>query len=249
VAAARAVSAGDLTARSAVHTRDEVGVLAGSFDSMTERLQRQHMATVRALTSAIDARDPYTAGHSVRVGQLAVEIGAALGLPDSQLQHLEIGGYMHDVGKIGVRDAILLKSGALTPEERRILEDHPRVGLDILAPVEPAPEVMEFVSAHHEKLGGDGYPGHLRSEDLGMVARIAAVADIYDALTTNRPYRAAMSPMQALAVLKREAEAGSVDPRVVAALGGIVPRWEKRRRTDPLLKGFELRDSLSEKAA
>jgi len=249
VAAARAVAAGDLSVRSAVRTRDEIGVLASSFDSMTERLQRQHLSTIRALTSAIDARDPYTAGHSVRVGQLAVEIGAALGLPKSQLQHLEIGGYLHDVGKIGVRDAVLLKPSALTPEEHRIIQDHPRVGLDILAPVEPAPEVAEFVGAHHEKLGGDGYPNHLRSQDLSMIARIATVADIYDALTTDRPYRAAMSPEQALEILRREAAAGSLDPQVVTTFSGLVSRWEKRRRTDPTLKGFHLQDSPREKAA
>ena len=249
MAAARAVAAGDLSVRSAVRTRDEIGVLASSFNSMTERLQHQHLATIRALTSAIDARDPYTAGHSVRVGQLAVEIGTALGLPGAQLQHLEIGGYLHDIGKIGVRDAVLLKPSALTPEEHQIVQDHPRVGLDILAPVEPAPEVTEFVGAHHEKLGGDGYPNHLRSQDLSIIARIAAVADIYDALTTDRPYRAAMSPEQALEILKREAAAGSLDRQVVTTFSGLVSRWEKRRRTDPTLKGFELQDGLTQKAA
>ncbi len=249
VAAARAVAAGDLSVRSAVRTRDEIGVLARSFDTMTERLQRQHLATIRALTSAIDARDPYTAGHSVRVGQLAVEIGTALGLPESQLQHLEIGGYLHDIGKIGVRDAVLLKTGALTLEEQRIIQEHPRVGLDILAPVELAPEVIDFVGAHHEKLAGDGYPNHLRSDDLSIIARIAAVADIYDALTTGRPYRAPMSPEEALEILRREAAAGSLDRQVVNAFSGLIFRWERRRRTDPSLKGFEHQDGLTQKAA
>jgi HAMP domain-containing protein len=249
VATARAVAAGDLTARSAVRTRDEVGVLAGTFDNMTGRLQRQHLATIRALTSAIDARDPYTAGHSARVGQLAVELGAALGLPESQLQHLEIGGYLHDTGKIGVRDAILLKPGPLTEEEQEIIERHPGVGLDILASVDLSPDVVAFISGHHEKLDGSGYPSSLKSGEVSLIARIAAVADIYDALTTDRPYRAAMTVQQVLDVLDREAAEGRLDRQVVAALVRLVPRWERRRRTDPALKGFRLPDYPADKAA
>jgi putative nucleotidyltransferase with HDIG domain len=249
VATARKVAAGDLTARSAVRTRDEVGVLAGTFDNMTGRLQRQHLATIRALTSAIDARDPYTAGHSARVGQLAVELGAALGLSESQLQHLEIGGYLHDMGKIGVRDAILLKPGALTAEEQEMIERHPSVGLDILAAVELPPDVVAFISGHHEKLDGSGYPGSLRSGEVSLIARIAAVADIYDGLTTGRPYRAAMTVQQALDILDREAAAGRLDRQVVATLVRLVPRWERRRRTDPTLKGFRLPDYPIDKAA
>jgi HAMP domain-containing protein len=249
VSTARAVSAGDLTARSAVRTEDEVGVLAGTFDGMTERLQRQHLATIRALTSAIDARDPYTAGHSARVGQLAVELGAALGLPESQLQHLEIGGYLHDTGKIGVRDAVLLKPGPLTEEEREIVEGHPGVGLDILAAVDLAPDVVAFISGHHEKLDGSGYPRSLKSGEVSLIARIAAVADIYDSLTTARPYRGAMSVEEALDILDREAVAGRLDRHVVATLVQLVPRWERRRRTDPTLKGFRLPDYPTDKAA
>ncbi len=249
VRTAVAVSSGDLTARSGVRSQDEVGVLASSFDVMTERLQRHLLATMRALTSAIDARDPYTAGHSARVGHLAVEIGRSLELPESQLQHLEIGGYLHDVGKIGVRDAVLLKPGALTAEERELIERHPLAGLDILASVDLAPEVVDFVAGHHEKLDGSGYPASRRSEQLSMIARIAAVADMYDALTTDRPYRAAMAPEEALEIIKREAAGGFLDRRVVAALERLLPDWERRRRTDPVLKGFRLEDTPLEKAA
>jgi putative nucleotidyltransferase with HDIG domain len=216
---------------------------------MTGRLQRQHLATIRALTSAIDARDPYTAGHSARVGQLAVELGAALGLPDSQLQDLEIGGYLHDTGKIGVRDAILLKPGSLTAEEQEMIERHTRVGLDILQSVELSPDVIAFIGGHHEKLDGSGYPNSLRSEELSIIARIAAVADIYDALTTDRPYLAAMTTEQALDILNREAAAGRIDREVVATLAGVVPRWERRLRTDPTLQGFRLPDRSTNKAA
>lgn len=249
VATARVVAAGDLTARSAVRTGDEIGVLAGTFDDMTGRLQRQHLATIRALTSAIDARDPYTAGHSARVGQLAVELGAALGLPESKLQDLEIGGYLHDTGKIGIRDAVLLKPGPLTAEEKEMIERHPGIGLDILRAVDLSPDVVAFISGHHERLDGSGYPSALRSEELNVIARIAAVADIYDALTTNRPYLAAMTVEQALDILNREAAAGQLDRQVVATLVRLVPRWERRRRTDPTLQGFRLPDHPTDKAA
>jgi HAMP domain-containing protein len=237
---ARAVTGGDLTARSGVSTPDEVGVLATSFDKMTERLQRQHLSTVRALTSAIDARDPYTAGHSARVGQLAVMLGEYLDQPESIVQHLEIGGYLHDIGKIGVRDSVLLKPGVLTEHERELIERHPSVGLDILAPVELAPEVIAFVSGHHEKLDGSGYPAGRKGHELGIVARIATVADIYDALTTDRPYRGAMTPDEAVGILRREGFEGKLDTQVLGALEAILPHWERRRRSDPALKGFRL---------
>jgi len=240
VSVARAVTAGDLTARAAIQADDEVGILATSFDEMTARLQRQHLQTLKALTGAIDARDPYTLGHSVRVGQLAVTLGEALGLPSGELQHLEIGGYLHDIGKIGVRDAVLLKPGALTPEERQMVEMHPKIGLDILAPVELPREVIEFVAGHHEKIDGSGYPAHVHGDDLSMIARIASVADIYDALTTDRPYRGALSPDEALEIMKREVWDGKLDQRVVEVMEGLVSRWEHRRRTDPALKGFAI---------
>jgi HAMP domain-containing protein len=242
VGAARAVSAGDLTARSGVRTADEVGVLAVSFDQMTERLQRQHLATIRALTSAIDARDPYTAGHSARVGQLAVMIGEAFDLPQSTLQHLEIGGYLHDIGKIGVRDAVLLKPGRLTAEERDMIERHPTIGLDILGPVDLAPEVIAFVSGHHEKLDGTGYPRGRHAAQLTIVPRIAAIADIYDALTTDRPYRQAMTVEESLRIMRGEMQDGKLDGRVLEVFEQLIPRWEWRRKTEPALQGFRLPD-------
>ncbi len=250
VGTAREVSAGDLTARSGVRTGDEIGVLATSFDAMTARLQRQHLSTVKALTAAIDARDPYTAGHSARVGHLAVQIGERLGLPQSQLQHLEIGGYLHDIGKIGVRDAVLLKESQLTAEERELIERHPRVGLDILEAVDLPLEVIAFVGGHHEKLDGSGYPFGMRGEQISIIARIASVSDIYDALTTDRPYRAGLSAKEALEIIYREAEDGHADPRVVAALEYLTPNWERQRRSDPNLKGFHLpeRPQLAEAA-
>ena len=249
VKAARAVTAGDLTARSGVRTSDEVGMLAASFDTMTERLQRQHLATIRALTSAIDARDPNTAGHSARVGQLAVTIGRELGLPEAQLQHLEIGGYLHDIGKIGVRDSVLLKPGQLTPEERELIQQHPRVGLEILSSVDLAPDVIAFVWGHHEKLDGSGYPSAISGSEVTAISRIAVVADMYDALTTARPYRPALSTKHAFDIISTEADAGKLDHHVVNTFRSLMPAWERRRRSDPTLRGFILRETPAKEAA
>lgn len=246
--AARAVANGDLTARSGVRGHDEIGELAATFDAMAERLQRQHMATLGALVSAIDARDPYTRGHSVRVGKLSADLGRALGLPVSQLQHLEVGGYLHDIGKIGIRDHILLKPGALTPDERRMIELHPRIGLEILSPVDLPREVTEIVGGHHERLNGSGYPLRLSGEELSIFPRIVAVADMYDALTTDRPYRAAMTASEALRILHREGMEGMLDFEVVAGLRVLIPAWEARRHDDPALQGLMI-PTLLEKAA
>jgi putative nucleotidyltransferase with HDIG domain len=237
VQTAAVVSSGDLNARSGVHTSDEIGQLARSFDSMTARLQKQHLATIRALTSAIDARDPYTLGHSVRVGQLAVTIGRRLELPNTLIGHLETGGYLHDIGKIGIRDAVLGKPGALTPEERALIDDHPRIGLKILEAVELPGPVIEFVGSHHERLDGSGYPQGLSGEEISLVPRIAAVADMYDAITTDRPYREAMTPEQAMHILHEDSRK-FLDPDVVRAMRDVLETWERRRLIEPELRGY-----------
>lgn len=241
VRTARMVASGDLTTRSGVVSGDEIGALATSFDEMTDRLQSQHLATIRALTSAIDARDPYTLGHSVRVGQLAVMLGRHLDLDEKTLSDLEVGGYLHDIGKIGIRDSILLKPGTLTPEERRAIHEHPRIGLAILDPVDLPPQVLEFVEGHHERLDGSGYPHALRGGDVSIVRRIAAVSDVYDAVTSDRPYRGPMTPDDALSLIR--SEAGSIlDPEVVEALAAVLSEWERRRASEPELQGFKLPD-------
>jgi putative nucleotidyltransferase with HDIG domain len=199
---------------------------------MAERLERQHLATIGALASAIDARDPYTAGHSVRVGDLSADLGGAMGLPGPSLHHLRVGGLLHDIGKIGVRDTVLLKPGALTPEERKLIERHPTIGLEILASAELPQEVLEIVGGHHERLNGSGYPLGLGADELSVFPRITAVADMYDAITTDRPYRTGMTMSEALALLTRDAESGLIDPEVVATMHRIAKLWEERRTTD-----------------
>jgi HD-GYP domain-containing protein (c-di-GMP phosphodiesterase class II) len=244
VKTAEAVSGGDLSARSGVSTHDEVGRLAKSFDEMTAHLQRQHIATIKALASAIDARDPYTLGHSLRVGQLSFHIGKRLGgLTSGEPQQLEIGGYLHDIGKIGVRDSVLLKPGYLTPDERRLIEDHPTIGMRIVEPIDLAEPVLQVVGGHHERLDGSGYPYGLRGPEVSIFARISAVADVFDALTSDRPYRSAMSDAQVLEILFREVQADHLDPRVVETLVRLVPEWKERLHSD---KGLQVPSPLAD---
>ncbi len=248
VTTAGKVSSGDLTARSGIQSRDEIGVLATTFDKMTDKLQRQHLSTIRALTSAIDARDPFTSGHSLRVGQLAIMLGREFDLPESVLAQLEIGGYLHDIGKIGIRDSILLKPGRLTDEERANIEDHPRIGLSILDPVDLQKHVLDFVESHHERLDGSGYPGGLTEDRISIVMRIAAVADMYDALTSDRPYRDPAAPRDVVKFLRSQAPR-YLDLDVVLALDRILDEWEERRQTDPALHGFKLPEFNAEKVS
>jgi putative nucleotidyltransferase with HDIG domain len=221
----RAVAAGDLGRRSGVRRGDEIGQLAEAFDQMTAsladytgRLEEMYLNTVHSLAMALDARDPYTHGHSARVADYAVRTAHQLGLADSEIAQLRIGAYLHDVGKIGVADAILQKPGRLTDEEREIMRRHPEVGAQILQPVGFNQSVMDVVLHHHERLDGEGFPWGLAGDEIPLLARVVAVADAYDAMTTNRAYRAAMTPEQAYAELARAA-GSQFDPRVVEAFG------------------------------
>jgi putative nucleotidyltransferase with HDIG domain len=153
----------------------------------------------------------------------------------AQLHYLQVGGYLHDIGKIGIRDAVLQKPGSLTPEERRIVEQHPLIGLDILSYIDLPPQVVAIVGQHHEKLDGSGYPFGIGEAELDAYPRIAAVADIYDALSTSRPYREAMSIEAALGILQKEAMSGLLDVDIVAHMNRIAEAWELRRQTEPAL--------------
>ena len=146
-------------------------------------------ASVRALTSAIDAKDPYTHGHSERVARIAVCIAAELGLDKEQQDTIYLGGLLHDIGKIGVDDTILKKPGPLTPDEHEEIKKHPQLGYEILCGVEQLQKILPIVLHHHEAWDGSGYPHGLTGEAIPLFARIAAVADAYDAMSSDRPYR------------------------------------------------------------
>jgi putative nucleotidyltransferase with HDIG domain len=171
-----------------------------------ERLETEGqmmLASITALAEALEARDPYTRGHSDAVAEIAVGIARCMGLEEQELDNLRIGGRLHDIGKIGVPDDILLKPGRLTDEEFAVIKRHPTVGAGILAPIPSLAEVLPVVEQHHEHFDGNGYPRGLAGESISLNARITGVADCYDALTSDRPYRQGMSHEEALAIIRQ----------------------------------------------
>ena len=164
------------------------------------------MGAIRALALALDARDPYTAGHSERVSVLSVAIGRTLNLPPAELEILRLGALLHDIGKIGVPDDVLRKPGTLTPAEYDKIKEHPVLGARILRSVPFLASHIPIVELHHERPDGQGYPHGLRDEDIPLAARIVHVADAYDAITSARAYRTARSSGDALRELWRPRE-------------------------------------------
>lgn len=192
------------------------------------RLQTTSLEAVRALALAVEARDPYTHGHSKRVARLARQLGSALGLPADELQALEWSGLLHDVGKLGVPESILQKRGELTTEEFEVVRQHPRIGYEVLAPVTGLASLLAAVRSHHENYDGSGYPDGLAGEAIPRHARILRVVDIFDALTSRRSYRDDWNVEDALERL--EADAGKVtDAEItrvfVAAVRGSAKEW------------------------
>jgi HD-GYP domain-containing protein (c-di-GMP phosphodiesterase class II) len=186
--------------------------------------------TVRSLAGAIDAKDPFTAGHSERVQLIAKDLGAELRVSDSELEALEWGGLLHDVGKIGIPDAILLKTGSLTKEERTIMNAHPVKGEEILRPVAKLAPELPIIRHHHEWFNGSGYPDRLIGYEIPRLARILHVADSFEAMTAARPYR--LNPLSLKQALDELHKFSGIqfDPEVVAAFDRLVeqrPDWLK----------------------
>jgi len=185
------------------------------------QLRRSICQSLLGLANALEAKDVCTRGHSERVGASARRLGAALGLPADEIDTLTQAGLLHDIGKIGVPEAVLRKRGALDPDEWALMRQHPVIGAQIVAPFEFFADGALVIRHHHERWDGSGYPDGLAAGAIPLGARIVAVADVFDALTSERPYRAALSADAALAYLA--AEAGhTLDPDVVAALLGVV---------------------------
>jgi putative two-component system response regulator len=182
------------------------------------------MAETVLLTLAgnIEAKDPYTAGHCERVSCYSAGLAEQLGLPEEQRLALRLGGMIHDIGKVVVPDQILLKPGPLTAEERRLMETHTSVGEQICAPMKSFRNILPIIRSHHEHQNGSGYPDHLTGDQIPLTARILQIADVYDALTTDRPYRAALTPEQALSTVREEAERGWWDRELVRELESLL---------------------------
>lgn len=172
---------------------------------------------IRALTSAIDAKDPYTSGHSERVARIAVRLGEELGMSSNQRGDLYLMGLLHDIGKIGIDDNVLKKRGPLTPEEYRRIQAHVQIGVQILSDLKKLSHLLPGVAHHHESFDGSGYPSGLAANEIPLEARILAVADAFDAMSSTRPYRRRLSPAQIEEILTKGSGI-QWDPNVVHAL-------------------------------
>ncbi|OGQ21589.1 MAG: hypothetical protein A3I05_03555 [Deltaproteobacteria bacterium RIFCSPLOWO2_02_FULL_44_10] len=174
-----------------------------------------------SLVAALEAKDSFTHGHSERVATLSVELGALLGLAERELSYLHRGGLLHDIGKIGIKEAILLKAEGLTDDEFDHIKTHPTKGYDICSRLKSLEPSLAVIRSHHERIDGKGYPDKLTADEIPFMAKIAAVADSFDAMTHNRPYRHAMSAQKALSIFAREKENGQWEPQIVDALLSI----------------------------
>jgi putative two-component system response regulator len=174
------------------------------------------------LAASIEAKDPYTAGHCERVSLYSAGLAGQLGLPEDQRLALRLGGMIHDIGKVAVPDQILLKPGPLNAEERRLMEMHTSIGEQICAPMKSFRNILPIIRSHHEHQNGSGYPDHLTGDQIPLTARILQIADVYDALTTDRPYRAALTSEQALSTVQLEAERGWWDRELVSELESLL---------------------------
>jgi putative nucleotidyltransferase with HDIG domain len=186
----------------------------------SQELTRSYTATVRALSNAVEARDAYTAKHAERVAAYGIEIARALGVARPEAPEMEFGFLLHDIGKLAIPDEILWKPSALTDEEREWMERHPEIGADIVGEIEFLAEAAELIRTHHERWDGSGYPAGLKGEDIPEAARVFAIADVLDALTTDRPYRPASSLAEAREIINR-GSGTHFDPNVVQAFNGI----------------------------
>jgi putative two-component system response regulator len=183
-------------------------------------------AVITTLALTIEARDPYTLGHCDRLSRYAVAVGEALGLDAEMVRSLRLGGYLHDLGKIAVPDGILLKPGPLDPVEYERIRAHPGAGSDLVLGLRSMELVRPIMRHHHEKWDGSGYPDGLKGEAIPLGARIISVVDVFDALHTDRPYKAALPRSEAVSTLIRETDAGYWDPRVVETFLEILRHYK-----------------------
>lgn len=240
-----AIASGDFSRRVPVNSQNELGQLAENFNIMAEKIgqtvaslrqaleqNRQLLVdAIRALTAAIDAKNPYTRGHSERVARYSVAIAKHLGLNDDEVRKVQIAALLHDVGKIGIEDAILTKPDQLTEAEFAKMRAHPLKGAAIVSSIRLLREIVAGIRWHHENWGGGGYPDGLSGEAIPLVARIIAAADVFDAMTTTRPYQKALT-LEFVLRRMRELAGTRLDPNVVDAFfsalraGELVPLGE-----------------------
>ncbi|HLZ52493.1 MAG TPA: HD domain-containing phosphohydrolase [Candidatus Acidoferrum sp.] len=196
------------------HLETMVEERTGQLRAALQQVERSYEHTLQALGTAIDLRDDETAGHSRRVCCYSLEIASAIRLSDLQLSNIARGAYLHDIGKLGIPDSILLKPGPLTPGERERMQQHVRIGFDIVKGIPFLADAAEILLTHHERFDGSGYPRGLKKDEIPIGGKIFAVADAFDAITTDRPYRRASSFESARETIRRLA-GSQFDPQVV----------------------------------
>ncbi|MGH9506456.1 MAG: HD domain-containing phosphohydrolase, partial [Terriglobales bacterium] len=244
---ADALARREFTGRIELKDQTEIGDLARSFNAMAEEIERYitdlkvaaeknrdlFLGSIRLLAQAVDQKDPYTRGHSDRVTKYSVAIAKRMGLPAAEVEQLRIAAQLHDVGKIGIDDRILKKPGALSNEEFLLMKQHTVKGANIVRQVEQLHDILPGIELHHEAVNGSGYPYGLREEQIPLMAKIIAVADTFDAMTTERPYQQAH---ETEAVLKIITNAAGVrySPAVVQAFVAAVEAGEIRPQQRPL---------------
>ena len=203
--------------------KEEVTTRTAELQRERNRLERVSTATLEALVNALEAKDPYLRGHSARVADLSANIAAEMGLPEEEVDRVRMAGRLHDLGKIGTRESVVNKEGPLTADEFEHVKQHVIIGAQILAPLVHLGDVVAMVKSHHERWDGTGYPDGLRGEEVPLGGRVIAAAEVFDALTTSRPYQDKMTPEQA-ADRMNDLSGTVLDPRVLEALGRIVGR-------------------------
>jgi len=228
--AAKDIAAGDLDRQVEVETNDEFGQLATEFNEMTRRLSQSRKKlydyfyqVMQSLVKILEAKDVYTRGHSERVAAYAVQIAEAMGLPPARRELLKDAALLHDIGKLGIDLEILRKPGKLTDVEFEQIKTHPAIGEDIIKPIALEEELVNIVRWHHERFDGKGYPDRLGRADVGELTAIVAVADTYDAMTSTRPYRTALTQETAVAELLKHSGT-QFDPAVVAAFVKVLTK-------------------------
>lgn len=212
--------------------------------SFTDELENAE-AVLFTLALSIEARDPYTHGHCARLSELSSRMGERMALPAEEITALRRAGIVHDVGKVVVPDAILLKPGPLTAEERAMMKQHPSAGEKICAPLKAFRLVLPVIRHHHERWDGSGYPDGLKGEAIPLTARILQVVDVYDALTTNRPYKNAVSPEEAWKILQAEVDRGWWDGNLVDEFRAMMQSKEQAAQT---IKNGELASAVAKRA-
>ncbi|MBI4698399.1 MAG: HD domain-containing protein, partial [Nitrospirae bacterium] len=190
-----------------------------------EDLGKLLINTITSLISVIDAKSPWTKGHSERVTQYAVEIAKEMGLQDKDVDHLKLCGILHDIGKIGTYDSLLEKTDKLTDEEYALIKKHPEKGAEILKPIKQLNDVIPGILHHHERYDGKGYPDGLKGKDIPLCASILSVADSFDSMVADRPYRRSTGKEYAIAELKRCA-GSQFDPMIVEAFLRVIERLD-----------------------